>query len=277
MFKDKAIEIIEKFASTHCVGRLIPVMTVASQPSVLVFAAHPDDDVLGVGITIHRHVLQGNRVRVIFTSNGGGHHRSRRDLYRYAETRYKEACAALAQASISSQDVGCLGFPDGRLFRYMTHIANDVKELILRTKPACVFVHSIEGGHRDHDITGFVVQSVCKQIGYTAVYEWSEYNSLQTLGDDPVDFPPYSRETPFESTRLLFTREEKTLKQAMLMAHSSQVTPMGLMEYKGCSELVRKCNLENLSTKLRYFWGYSINLERLDSLVEDFELFLEHM
>ena len=39
--------------------------------NVLVIVAHPDDEVLGCGATIRRHVLMGDRVSVVFMADGG--------------------------------------------------------------------------------------------------------------------------------------------------------------------------------------------------------------
>ena len=37
---------------------------------VLVFAAHQDDDVLGLGATLYRHSLNGDHIKVVFVTNG---------------------------------------------------------------------------------------------------------------------------------------------------------------------------------------------------------------
>ena len=37
---------------------------------VLVFAAHQDDDVLGLGATLYRHSLNGDRLKYVFATNG---------------------------------------------------------------------------------------------------------------------------------------------------------------------------------------------------------------
>lgn len=267
--RDVAIQVIERVTRTDRVGRILPRFTDVAESCILVFAAHPDDDVLGVGITMNRHVSAGDHVRVVFTTNGGGHHRSRRDILNEARTRYEEACAALAVIGIERDNVLCLGYPDGRLYRYMMVLAHDVKRVIQNTQPTRVYVHSIEGGHRDHDITSFVVQSVCKQIGYTEVYEWAEYNSLHTFRDMVINFPPGPDDGEAELMRVKLTEDERVLKNAMLMAHKSQVAAMRFSEYESRSELVRQCKLGNLEQKLRHFWNYSINLERLSASINN--------
>ena len=47
---------------------------------VLVVAAHPDDEVLGVGGTILRHTAQGDRVRILIMAEGLTSRAGQRDV-----------------------------------------------------------------------------------------------------------------------------------------------------------------------------------------------------
>ena len=38
--------------------------------------------------------------------------------------------------------------------------------LLQKLSPSRVYVHCIEGGHIDHDMTSFVVKNICNKIGY---------------------------------------------------------------------------------------------------------------
>ena len=41
-----------------------------SQKTILVIASHPDDEVLGCGGTIVKHVIEGDHVAIVFMTNG---------------------------------------------------------------------------------------------------------------------------------------------------------------------------------------------------------------
>ena len=78
---------------------------------VLVFAAHPDDDVLGMGGTIALHAAQGDEVRIVCVTDG-----SSTQYPDDAEIRArKEGEALAAAAALGVSDYVHLDLPDMRL------------------------------------------------------------------------------------------------------------------------------------------------------------------
>jgi LmbE family N-acetylglucosaminyl deacetylase len=172
---------------------------------VLVIAAHPDDEVLGLGFTLMKHRTDGDEVTVAFTTNGGGNWRGDRSSQdALAARRYLEACESLGVIGISPQNILSLGFPDAGLRRYMPEAAKDIALLISAHRPKTLYVHAIEGGHRDHDVTSFLVQCVGPRLGVENLYEWAEYNREAPLARPLVNirFPadPYVADHPFWRT-----------------------------------------------------------------------------
>ncbi len=91
--------------------------------SVVVFAAHPDDEVLGAGGLIHAAVLAGARVHVVFFTNGDGYLQGVNVGFRtllgtpgrfiaYGQRRQQEAVAASGRVGLSADDLIFLGYPD---------------------------------------------------------------------------------------------------------------------------------------------------------------------
>ena len=66
--------------------------------SVLVVAAHPDDEVLGCGATIARHARQGDNVHIVILAEGA----TSRDDQRERQKR-KSELSALAEAAHQSE------------------------------------------------------------------------------------------------------------------------------------------------------------------------------
>lgn len=207
-------------------GRKLPTKNLNDKTDVLVFAAHPDDDVLGLGTTLYRHSLKNDSTRVVFVTNGSGRDGESwnirfRESKRKTITRYQEALNALSLINIPDTNIYCLGYPDGGTQRYVKNMAADILKLIQELNPRRIYVHCIEGGHIDHDLTSFVVKSVCYSIGYSNIFEWTEYNPEQPLGAHKVKFlPTYINKS--KTVTIEISEKERELKRQMLACHESQ-------------------------------------------------------
>jgi LmbE family N-acetylglucosaminyl deacetylase len=95
---------------------------------VLIFAPHPDDEVIGCGGVIQQALETGRRVRVVFATNGDGSKKaasallqkavlllSEDDFVHLARRRQQEAIAADLKLGLRSPDLVFLGYPDGVL------------------------------------------------------------------------------------------------------------------------------------------------------------------
>jgi hypothetical protein len=73
---DTVVRLIERARGIRYPGTLIGRLNFPPPPhgggGVLVFAAHQDDEVLGLGLTLAKHRSIGDRVTVVFTTNGSG-------------------------------------------------------------------------------------------------------------------------------------------------------------------------------------------------------------
>jgi LmbE family N-acetylglucosaminyl deacetylase len=249
------------------VGRKFPINYI-DNTDVLVFAAHPDDDVLGLGTTLSRHSLKNDNIKVIFVTNGTGRDSESWNIKvstakRKSEIRYSEAVEALSLINVPKENIFCLGYPDGGTQRYLKNISMDILLLIQKLNPGRIYVHCIEGGHRDHDMTSFVVKSVCKIVGYSNVYEWTEYNPMQPLGTQDVNFM-YTNSTELKEIKIDISEEERILKRRMLASHSSQDVEQFFLQ----GEAIRQADISKLDMEL-----YEHNLppkSRLSHLINEF-------
>ncbi len=95
---------------------------------VLVFAPHPDDEVIGTGGVVQQALEQGERVRIVFVTNGDGYPRAASvltkkpisilggaDYIELATTRQHEAITAAEVLGIGSSSLVFLGYPDSAL------------------------------------------------------------------------------------------------------------------------------------------------------------------
>ncbi|HEV2270707.1 MAG TPA: PIG-L family deacetylase [Steroidobacteraceae bacterium] len=222
---------------------------------ILVFAAHQDDEVLGLGLTLARHRSHCERVTVVFTTNGaGGNWKESNALKRaVSAARFKEACDALAIIRIDAAEIVCLGFPDGGLHRYIPEASQDIATLIRAIAPDTIYVHAMEGGHVDHDVTAFIVQEACARLLIEPVFEWAEYNS-EAPGGQPISDARFASDPyvpDFESAPTPFDESEFTSKQEMLAKYASQAVSIRYYPFR--TEILRRARPIHLLPRLAHF------------------------
>ncbi|MBS4205801.1 PIG-L deacetylase family protein [Lederbergia citrea] len=249
-------------------GRKLPLNDHNNHTDVLVFAAHPDDDVLGLGTTLYRHSLNGENIKVIFVTNGTGRDGESWKLKvnestKKSEIRYFEAAQALSLINIPKENIICLGYPDGGTQRYLKNISVDIHALIQRLNPGRIYVHCIEGGHGDHDMTSLVVKSVCNKIGFFNVFEWAEYNLEQPLGTLDIKFLP-SLSTKFKEIKIDISEEERIIKRKMLASHHSQDVEQFFLQ----GEAIRQADMSELETEINEH--YQLPKSRTLPIVKEF-------
>ncbi|MDJ0624920.1 MAG: PIG-L family deacetylase [Candidatus Caenarcaniphilales bacterium] len=125
----------------------------AKKLNVMVFAPHPDDEVIGCGGSIAKHVKQGNEVTVVYMTSGdsGNIEYSKKEL---AKLRENEAKAGAKFLGVNK--VVFLRNPDGYLEVNQDNLVK-VLSVIREYKPDVVYVPSREEGHRDHKSTNAIV------------------------------------------------------------------------------------------------------------------------
>jgi N-acetylglucosamine malate deacetylase 1 len=125
---------------------------------VLVVAAHPDDETIGMGGSIRRFTETGCSVRVVFLSDGV----SSRDVQRESlAKRQKSSLVALANLGVS--DVYFSSNPDNMLDTLpLLDIAKQVEFHILEFKPRIVFTHFPFDLNIDHKLVSEATQIACR-------------------------------------------------------------------------------------------------------------------
>jgi LmbE family N-acetylglucosaminyl deacetylase len=238
-------------------GRECSISNQNEKTDVLVFAAHPDDEILGLGTTLYRHKLKGDKIKIVFTTNGTGRESESwyiktKQAKKKFEIRYAEAAQALALINIPKENIQSLGYPDGGTQRYLKEITKDIQMIIEKLNPGRIYVHCIEGGHGDHDLTSYVVKSVCQKLGYRNVFEWAEYNPIQPIGSHEIRF---ISKNAMDADEIIIdiSKEERSLKRKMLFYHQSQEVE----QYFMMGEAIREADLSEMEAELLKYCNIS--------------------
>jgi len=132
--------------------------------SVLVVAAHPDDEVLGCGGTIARHADAGDQVQVLIVAEGATSRQQQRDRVQAGDELSALALAAQKAGSIlGAVGVELLDLPDNRLDSLdRLDLIKRLEERIGSLRPQVVYVHHAGDVNVDHRRLHEAVVTACR-------------------------------------------------------------------------------------------------------------------
>lgn len=138
-----------------------PGGTFSMSDRILVVAAHPDDEVLGCGGTMARHVQNGDQVRVIFVADGVT---SRLGVDAQELHRRQQATRAACDL-IGVQQFQFLGFPDNRLDQVpLLDVVQRLEHAMEAWAPTKVYTHHHGDLNVDHRVTHQAVMTACRPL-----------------------------------------------------------------------------------------------------------------
>jgi N-acetylglucosamine malate deacetylase 1 len=203
----------------------------SASSSVLVFAPHPDDDVIGCGGSIAKHVASGRAVTIVYLTSGeaGSLAHGKAEL-----AAIREAEAHAAASSLGVTDLVFLRQADGGL-QMGSALVGEVVRLLRARRPEIVYLPHRGDGGSDHRAANEAVEEA---VGRAAGPWFPE------LGLSPWSVPValgYEVWTPL--ARVAYVEDISAVieqKLAALALHRSQVQDVayadavrGLNRYRG--------------------------------------------
>lgn len=140
---------------------------------VLVVAAHPDDEVLGVGGTILRHTDQGDRVRILIMAEGLTSRAGQRDVDQFHVALEELHDKAKKVGDIlGAENVQLFNFPDNRMDgRELLDVVKAVEGEVDQFLPDVVYTHHAGDVNVDHTYTHNAVVTACRSLPGQCVKE----------------------------------------------------------------------------------------------------------
>lgn len=135
---------------------------------ILVVAAHPDDEALGCGGAIARHVANGDIVDLIVMTDGVS---SRNGA---GEEKVNKRVSALTQCSkiLGISSLYHLNFPDNQMDSIpLLKIVRALEKLFKKLQPRVVYTHHFGDLNIDHRLTHQAVMTACRPLLKCSVHE----------------------------------------------------------------------------------------------------------
>lgn len=180
--------------------------------TVLVVAAHPDDEVLGCGGIMARHAAAGDRVAVIFLTDGVG---ARGD----SGGELRQASACTAAKLIGAEPPTFHAFPDNRMDGVdLLDIVQAIEAQISRLAPSIVYTHHAGDLNIDHRRAHEAVLTACRPQPGTSVHSIFAFevpSATDYAGPDPA--------RAFTPQRFVDISGSWAVKRAALEAYGSEI------------------------------------------------------
>ena len=166
--------------------------------SILVVAAHPDDELLGCGGTIARHVFEGDSVAILFMTNGV----SARDGEQSVEVLKRKQSSIAALKKLGVKKAYFENFPDNKMDAVpLIDVVKVIEPYIAKDKPKVIYTHFSDDLNIDHRITHQAVMTACRPQSWSSVKEIycfevlssTEWNSSSKVKFNPTKFVDITR------------------------------------------------------------------------------------
>jgi LmbE family N-acetylglucosaminyl deacetylase len=190
--------------------------------SVLVVAAHPDDEVLGCGGTIACHADAGDQVQVLIVAEGATSRHNQRD-----RNQATDELSALAQAAqqageiLGAQGVELLDLPDNRLDSLdRLDLIKQIEECIARHQPQVVYVHHAGDVNVDHRRLHEAVVTACRPTPGQPVRRLLSFEVASS-----TEWQPPGSASPFQPNWFVDISAQWPRKRVALAAYASEMRP----------------------------------------------------
>ncbi|MFA6446633.1 MAG: PIG-L family deacetylase [Patescibacteria group bacterium] len=158
--------------------------------NILVVAAHPDDELLGAGATLRRHVENNDQVFVLILGQGA----LSRDPKAQDEVKNLQEQTRRASEIIGFKGIFFAGLPDNAFDAVsLLSITKEIEEVLAKIKPAIVYTHHEYDLNIDHQLAFQAVLTACRPCNPCApktIYSFETLSSTEWQTKDSKQFAP---------------------------------------------------------------------------------------
>ena len=177
--------------------------------TILILAAHPDDEVLGCGGTIARYAHEGANIHIVFLADGVGARQQNKVMSatNIAGLARREA-AEVAAKILGAQSVTFGEFPDNRMDSIdLLDIVQFVERQVNQFRPELIMTHHASDLNLDHRLVHQATVTACRPqpnhfVETVLFFEVPSSTEWQTPASAPVFAPNWFVDiTPHLATR----------------------------------------------------------------------------
>ncbi len=147
---------------------------------VLAVVAHPDDEIIGPGGALCKHVSQGDSVYVLILGDGKSSRSEKKKIdEKVKKISFEETNKALSVVGVTS--FVRESFPDNRFDSVdILDIVKKISNYIRTIKPTIVYTHHFGDLNIDHQITSEATVTACRPIENSCVSTIYQFETLSS-------------------------------------------------------------------------------------------------
>jgi LmbE family N-acetylglucosaminyl deacetylase len=158
--------------------------------TVLVVAAHADDEAFGCSGAMARHVAEGDAVHVVFMTDGVG----ARCLPDISSSRERHSAAEQACAILGGMSVRNYDFPDNQMDSVpLLSVTQALESVVSNIRPDIIYTHHIGDLNVDHQVTHKAVMTACRpqpEHSVKEIYAFEVLSSTEWQSPGVLPFIP---------------------------------------------------------------------------------------
>lgn len=153
---------------------------------VLVIAPHMDDEVLGCGGAIARHVAAGDTVAVVVVANRAYEHAYEDELI-----EREKACCRKAQGILGYHELIFLDLPDERLDSAQIEVIVPLEKVVNEFSPDWVYMPSVGDVNQDHRAVYHAACVACRPFAPVRIQRLLCYEVPSSTDQAPSQLNPF--------------------------------------------------------------------------------------
>lgn len=166
----------------------------SQERKVLVIAPHLDDEILGCGGAIARHVAAGDGVHVVFVA-----HRVYGHVHDPEVMKEQLLHAEKAQKVLGYKAYTFLDLPDERLDNCLQDIIIPLEKIFAQVDPSIVYSPYSWDNNQDHRAVAQAVQVVLRPMASSSVRRWLMYETPSSTEQAPNAGSPVFSPTVYKN------------------------------------------------------------------------------
>jgi N-acetylglucosamine malate deacetylase 1 len=162
---------------------------------VLAVVAHPDDEVLGLGATLAKHAMLGDRVEILILAEGSTSRGQNRNVEASGiDITVLQNAARKAAEAMQTSPPRFAGFPDNRMDSLnLLDIVKVIEGAVDEIQPQIVYTHHATDLNIDHQLTHQAVLTACRPIpnqSCKSIFAFETVSSTEWAGISAPTFRP---------------------------------------------------------------------------------------